>query len=624
MGDGVRRKTLGLPLQQTGFSGLPKGDSGASTIQEGGVFPALAGVDVQKARGQGERRDGSQIAAMSKSSGALLEQDPSSAAFSISAVDSRTLVRNASGSFSLDNRLLAYAVEGLFGANEQRTLTFGQLEKVKSSPGLIGALQERWYTKESMSGPVLRPDASDVIRALDQLQRDQLPASHALHFRQSAAALAERLAAGSDHSAWAQSVNGKPPQPGAKLVPGDVVIDHDGAEFTVPSNRASARAGELPSMFVNGWSIIDLANAVVRQQRGVSQPTGMQHSRVSLAEVRSFRSNPSALETLLRSTAERRGVHPTDEDRANLAHVFDLLEFSIASSVGRRTKGDGWSSPAAAPKTLSFDVVNTDGWQVAGDAAEVYERLFVPAIFQEWAPRVGELTGLKPGDKALDVATGTGVVARDLVNRVGAQGKVTGLDLNPGMLEVAGKIEPKVEWVKGDAGDLPFEDGTFDAVTSNYGLMFFPDQAKALEEMYRTLAPGGKMVVAVWGSIEKVPVYAELSDITQRHAGQTAGDIIRSPFSLGDKQELEALVKKAGLDHAQIMTQEGPFKFPSLSKMIEVEIKGSPAAAHVSDEAYEGLHAEAMQRLSHMQGPDGRVEFQTPAHLIVVEKPTES
>ncbi len=130
-------------------------------------------------------------------------------------------------------------------------------------------------------------------------------------------------------------------------------------------------------------------------------------------------------------------------------------------------------------------------FQAQADAAAVYEEFFVPALFQEWAYRVADAVPLRPGDRVLDVACGTGVLARAVAARVSPGGSVAGLDMNPGMLTVAGRVAPAIAWRQGAAESLPYADASFDAVVSQFGLMFFADRQTALREMMRVLAPGG-------------------------------------------------------------------------------------------------------------------------------------
>ena len=136
--------------------------------------------------------------------------------------------------------------------------------------------------------------------------------------------------------------------------------------------------------------------------------------------------------------------------------------------------------------------------QVSAAAAEVYEAFFVPALFAQFAGPVADAAALGAGQAVLDVACGTGVLARELRRRTGAEGRVVGLDRNAGMLAVARRSAPGIDWREGMAERLPFADGSFDAVVSQFGLMFFEDRRAALAEMWRVVRPGGRLAVAVW------------------------------------------------------------------------------------------------------------------------------
>ena len=179
-------------------------------------------------------------------------------------------------------------------------------------------------------------------------------------------------------------------------------------------------------------------------------------------------------------------------------------------------------------------------------AAEAYEELHVPALFAEWAPQVLDGARVSTGDRVLDIACGTGVVTREAVGRVGDTGSVTGLDPMAGMLEVAARHAPGAGFQNGVAESLPFADESFDAVVSQFGMMFFTDRQKAVEEMLRVSRRGGRIAVAVWAALEQSEAYPEEVEMIERLAGKAAADALRAPFNLGDTDQLETLFASAG------------------------------------------------------------------------------
>ena len=127
----------------------------------------------------------------------------------------------------------------------------------------------------------------------------------------------------------------------------------------------------------------------------------------------------------------------------------------------------------------------------------------MPAIFAEWAPLLVDTGRVEPGQSVLDVACGTGIVARTAADRLAGTGRVVGLDLNAAMLAVARRVRPDLEWRQGDVAALPFPHGAFDRVLCQMALMFFPDRAAALREMARVAAPGGVVAVCVPAALDR-------------------------------------------------------------------------------------------------------------------------
>jgi len=257
--------------------------------------------------------------------------------------------------------------------------------------------------------------------------------------------------------------------------------------------------------------------------------------------------------------------------------------------------------------------------QVTRSAADIYEEFFVPALFAEWAPRLADAAGLADGDTVLDVACGTGVLTREAARRVAPSGAVTGLDRNEGMLAVARRSAPAIDWRAGRAEALPFADSAFAAVVSQFGLMFFEDRIAGLKEMWRVSRPAGRLAVAVWDSLERSPGYAAMTALLRRLFGDRIADELRAPFSLGETATLRTLFAEAGIP-AEIRTLDGTARFPSLESWVHTDIKGWTLADKIDDAQYRFLLREADRALRPYVQPDGRVT-RAPAHIAIAAKP---
>jgi ubiquinone/menaquinone biosynthesis C-methylase UbiE len=258
--------------------------------------------------------------------------------------------------------------------------------------------------------------------------------------------------------------------------------------------------------------------------------------------------------------------------------------------------------------------------QVIASAAEVYEELYVPALFQEWAPRMVDAARVAPGQRVLDVACGTGVLTRALGERVGASGHVAGLDVNDGMLAVARRRGPAVAWHRAAAETMPFGDADFDAVLCQFALMFFDARPKALAEMRRVLRPGGRLAVAVWAPLEDAPAYAAVVALLDRMFGPAAGASLRAPFVLGDPAQTVSLVTAAGFSDVRAVTHEGRARFPSLEAWMHADVRGWTAADLIDDGRYARLLDEARRELARFVQPDGTVVFRMPAHIVTASR----
>lgn len=256
--------------------------------------------------------------------------------------------------------------------------------------------------------------------------------------------------------------------------------------------------------------------------------------------------------------------------------------------------------------------------------AEAYEAFFVPALIQEWASRVADAARIQPGDKVLDVACGTGVLARAAALRVGTGGTVVGLDRHPGMLEVARRLASGIEWRQGTAESLPYADETFDAVVCQFGLMFFADRSRALREMTRVLVNNGRLAVAVWDHLKNIPAFKVEAEVVERVAGPSAANGMRAPFALGDRDELTSLLAHANADvgSASISTQRGKARFPSVRSLLEADIKGflPLAGIQLTEDQMRQIISDGEQALRPYVAPDGTLVFDTSAHVATWTK----
>ncbi|UTW04724.1 methyltransferase domain-containing protein [Amphritea atlantica] len=248
-------------------------------------------------------------------------------------------------------------------------------------------------------------------------------------------------------------------------------------------------------------------------------------------------------------------------------------------------------------------------------AAKAYEELHVPALFRQFAPIVVSTAQISSGHRVLDVACGTGILARTVAATVTEPGSVTGLDLSPGMLAMARQLAPSIDWQLGSAESLPFADNSFDAVVSQFGLMFFQDRRSALKEMMRVLTPGGRLVVAVWDALVNSQAYPDEVDMLQRLAGQAAADALRAPFVLGNPDHVSELLSDAGAALVEIVTHDGTARFPDIQTMVEADLRGwlPVMGVQLHETQIALILNEAETVLSKYKVAGGQVEFTAPA-----------
>ena len=266
-------------------------------------------------------------------------------------------------------------------------------------------------------------------------------------------------------------------------------------------------------------------------------------------------------------------------------------------------------------------------WQLERGAAELYERYLVPAVALPWAVDLIDRVGVGPGARVLDLACGTGVVARTAASRVRGGGRVAALDLNAGMLRVARSLAPaggrSIEWYEGSALALPFHDGEFQVVLCQLGLQFFPDRRKAVHEILRVLAPHGRVGASVYTAIERNPATHALSDALDRHLGPDASRAKRAEHSLADARILHALFADAGFAELRVETVARNVHFASIAEYVRIQLSATPLAAlldehepAISESLIALVSADVAERLAPYLHKGG-VDFPQEIHIAL-------
>jgi ubiquinone/menaquinone biosynthesis C-methylase UbiE len=243
------------------------------------------------------------------------------------------------------------------------------------------------------------------------------------------------------------------------------------------------------------------------------------------------------------------------------------------------------------------------------NAAENYERFFVPAIGRPVARDLIEAAELVSGERVLDVACGTGIVARLAAETLNETGTVAGLDVNPGMLAVARKATGEnvaIHWYEANAEAIPLPDGCFDVVLCQMGLQFMPGRVSALQEMRRVLAAGGRLVLNVPGPTP--PLFEIFADALAKHIDRGAAPLVQAVFSLNDADEIRLLARDAGLGRVNVSKTAKTLNLPPASDFMWQYIHSTPLANAVAagtDEQRFALEREVCERWKEFSSGDG-------------------
>jgi ubiquinone/menaquinone biosynthesis C-methylase UbiE len=265
-------------------------------------------------------------------------------------------------------------------------------------------------------------------------------------------------------------------------------------------------------------------------------------------------------------------------------------------------------------------------WQLARDAAERYERILVPAILGPAARALVEWSDLRDGDAVLDVGCGTGAAARFAAEKVGASGRVAGVDVNAGMIDVAQSLPSgtgaAIEWFQNSAYELPFTEGEFDVVVCAQTLQFLEGRPWALAEMYRVLKPNGRVAVSLWCDVQESPYFDVLVKAVTHHIGAEAAAGLGAAFSLSDSETIRALFTEAGFNDLEAIVKQLDLDLAEPPDFVPRHVGATPMATGFDAapmDARAALIQEVSERLAQYQ-TGGRIRVPFRMHLVMATR----
>jgi ubiquinone/menaquinone biosynthesis C-methylase UbiE len=260
-------------------------------------------------------------------------------------------------------------------------------------------------------------------------------------------------------------------------------------------------------------------------------------------------------------------------------------------------------------------------FQLNSSAAAIYEEQKVPAIFLPLAEATLDAVPLFGDDSVLDVACGTGIVARKARERVGPSARIVGVDLNEGMIGAARNLTDtcsrSCEWHTADVTKLPFEDGTFSVAFCQQGLQFFPDQELALREIKRVLQPDGRIALTVWS--EANDLFKALAESFRRHVSDEVAERSLAPFNSPGADALSSLVSGQGFSDvsARVLTVERVLNDPE--NTIPKEIMGNPIGLAVLERGDAVMRRIVYEVIEALSGYRRGLCFVFPTHTHLIE-----
>ena len=266
----------------------------------------------------------------------------------------------------------------------------------------------------------------------------------------------------------------------------------------------------------------------------------------------------------------------------------------------------------------AFKDFEHDAWT---EVASTYHESFALLTRQLVEPLL-DAVGAKDETRLLETACGTGQLAAAAAER--GAGAI-GLDFVPEMVTEAAKLFPAVDFREGDAEALPFEDGSFEAVACNVGILHFPHPEQALAEAFRVLAPGGRFAFTAWCPPERSPLFALLLGTFQEHGDMNKGVPAGPPmFRFAEAAECLRVLAGAGFVDTAADDVPATARFPDASGVMEMVRRGTARTQvllkHQSEAAVRKIEETVLEKAAAFAS-GGRIEIPAPAMLASGRKP---
>jgi len=258
------------------------------------------------------------------------------------------------------------------------------------------------------------------------------------------------------------------------------------------------------------------------------------------------------------------------------------------------------------------------------DTPTAWEQCVIPAYGFQWATDLVN-DYVQPGDRVLDLACGTGIVARCARHRMGNRGQVVGIDTSEEKIELADLCEPsRVIWEVGNVERLPFRPAAFDVVLCQQGFQHFADKRLALLEIRRVLREGGRLAMTVWRSAELMPVWAAVESVMRDIVGDPTFKL--TPFAYDDPRELKALVEEAGFVNVELHKETKTTRVNNWVEMVTIALIAYRGllggTSQFNEEQRKAFTIAIREALRGFEDPDSKtIEFPQVAHVVLAVGP---